>query len=119
MISKIFGTKKAVDAGINAIDAIVHTEEEKSKAQQVFLKLYEPFKLAQRVLAAILVPPYALAWITTFFSSFWIDPKTQYLILEGRMGDIVALVVAFYFGGGAAESIFKFLTKRTTVGGKK
>jgi hypothetical protein len=115
MLGKIFGSKKVVDAGIDALDALVHTDEEKSKAQRAFLKLYEPFKLAQRLIAMTTVPPYVLAWCAAFgMSCFGIDTTDQEQLLEGRMGDAVAIILAFYFGGGAAESVFKFFVKQTT-----
>jgi hypothetical protein len=43
---KIFGKDSVVDAGINGLDKIVYTDEEKSDAKQAFLKLYEPYKIA-------------------------------------------------------------------------
>ena len=112
MINKIFGTKRVIDAGINTIDALVHTSEEKSKAQRVFLKLYEPYKLAQRVLATIILPHYMLCWVITFIASLFTDTADQQALLDGKIGDTVILIAAFYFGGGAAESVFKFISRR-------
>jgi hypothetical protein len=112
MINKIFGTKKVIDAGINTIDALVHTSEEKSKAQRIFLKLYEPYKLAQRWLATIILPPYMLCWVVAFMASFFTDTADQQALLDGKIGDTVILIAAFYFGGGAAESVFKFISRR-------
>ncbi len=113
MLNRIFGSKKVVDAGINTLDSLVHTDEEKSKAQRAFLKLYEPFKLAQRLLAIFTVPPYVLAWVVCVsMSILGADTTNPERLLEGRMGDVVALIVAFYFGGGAAESVFKFFVKQ-------
>ena len=112
MINKIFGTKKVIDAGIDTIDSLVHTQEEKSNAQRVFLKLYEPYKLAQRVLATIILPPYMLCWVITFIASFFIDVTDQESLLDGKIGDTVLLIAAFYFGGGMAESVFKYISRR-------
>ena len=113
MLGRIFGSKKAIDSGISAIDAMVYTGEEKSAAQLEFLKLYEPFNLAQRDLACIVVPPYMLAFFIAFgMSCFGLDTTAQQALLSGRIGDSVMLIVAFYYGGGAAESVFKFLTRK-------
>jgi len=48
ILSKLFGSDKIIDAGINGIDAMVFTDQEQSNAKLAFLKLYEPFKIAQR-----------------------------------------------------------------------
>ena len=112
MFGKIFGTNAAMKAGRDAIDAVVHTSEEKSKAQRIFLKLYEPYKLAQRWLATIILPPYMLCWVVAFMASFFTDTADQQALLDGKIGDTVILIAAFYFGGGAAESVFKFISRR-------
>lgn len=105
--SALFGSDKVIAAGIDGLDAIVFTPEEKSKAQQEFLKLYEPFKLAQRYLAIIFSVPYVLAWIVTFFSSFFSDVSRQFELLNGDIGSIVFAIVSFYFLGGVASGILK------------
>lgn len=103
----LFGSDKVINAGISGLDAIVFTDEEKSKAQQEFLKLYEPFKLAQRYLAVIFSIPYALAWITTFIASFFADVDKQLLLLNGDIGSIVGAIVSFYFLGGVVNGLLK------------
>ena len=113
MIGRIFGSEKAVDKGIGMLDDLVHTSQEKSNAQRSFLRLYEPFKLTQRLIALTAVPVYVLAWSCGFVMSMYgMDTTEQDRLLEGRMGDMVTLIAAFYFGGGAAESVFKFLINR-------
>ena len=63
--SSLFGNKKIIDAGIDGIDVMVFTDEEKSSAKMKFLKLYEPFKLAQRYIAMTFCPAYIFMWIVT------------------------------------------------------
>ena len=63
--SKLFGSDKIISAGINTIDKIVYTDEEKADNKLSLLKLYEPFKLAQRLLAVIYSIPYAICWLVT------------------------------------------------------
>ena len=53
--NSLFGNDKIIDAGINGIDQMVFTDEEKSSAKMKFLKLYEPFKLAPTYLSAAVV----------------------------------------------------------------
>ncbi len=105
--SKLFGNDKIIEAGISGIDALVFTDEEKSNAKMQFLKLYEPYKLAQRYLALIYSIPYALSWLVTFIASFVVDVTLQMELLKGDAFYINIVILSFYFGGGAAEGIVK------------
>jgi hypothetical protein len=105
--SKLFGSNDVIKAGIDGIDAIVFTDEERSKAKQTFLKLYEPFKIAQRYLAVIFSVPYVLAWFITFIYSFSSDVTNQLELLNGDIGKIVLAIVSFYFLGGVASGILQ------------
>lgn len=108
VFAKMFGSDKVIDAARDGIDAMFYTEEEKQRQFGTLLKLYEPFKLAQRLLALIFCPPYALAWIITFgMSCFGLDIKSQLDLLGGDMGTIVGVIAGFYFGGGAIEGIVR------------
>ena len=114
IFAKLFGTEKVIDRGMAAIDAIIYTEEEKAKMEVVkskvkidLLKAYEPFKIAQRLLALVFGIPYALAWVVTFTASFWLNIDDQLQILSGTMGQIVLAIVAFYFVGGIANGFGK------------
>ncbi len=103
--SRLFGSDKIIDTGLNGIAAMIFTDEEKSNAKMQFLKLYEPYKLAQRYLALIYSIPYALAWLVTFIASFFIDVALQIELLKGDAFYINIVILSFYFGGGAAEGI--------------
>jgi len=114
IFAKLFGTEKVIGRGMDAIDSIIYTEEEKAKMEVVkskvkidLLKAYEPFKIAQRLLALLFGIPYAIAWVATFTASFFIDIAPQIEILGGTMGQIVLAIIAFYFLGGTLGSINK------------
>lgn len=107
VFQKLFGSDSVIQAGIDGIDAVVFTDEERSRAKQEFLKLYVPFKIAQRYLAIICAVPYVSAWFITFLASFSMDITKQLALLNGDMGSIVFAIVGFYFLGGAAEGAFK------------
>ena len=116
LISRIFGSDKIIDAGISTIDKAFYTEQEKEEAltkrmtmKAMLLKAYEPFKVCQRLLAMIYGIPYATAWAVTYAASFYRDVETQINILSNSdFGLANMIVLGFYFGGGAAESIFKW-----------
>lgn len=111
-LGKLFGSKDVVDGAMKGIDALVFTDEEKSNQKLAFLKAYEPFKIAQRLLAVIFCIPYALAWIATFgMVAAGLDTVQLKLILSDDMGTIVQMIVVFYFGGGTLESLGKVMKK--------
>ena len=116
LFGKLFGSKKVIDAGIAGIDAAFYTEEEKANAlerrmalKSALLKAYEPFKVAQRFLAILYGIPYVTAWFALFVVSFFMDVQTQYnLLINSDMAIANLIILAFYFAGGAGESIYKF-----------
>ena len=108
ILGKLFGSDEVISKGtdgiINGIDKLVFTQEERSDNFKTLLKLYEPFKIAQRLLALTFGIPYVIAWLVTFGASFWIDIDKQLDLLTGTMGQIVLAIVAFYFLGGTLGS---------------
>ena len=110
---KLFGSDKVVDAGISAIDAMVHMDEEKVKEKMAFLKLYEPYKIAQRYIALIVCVPYMLLWFAVGVASFFTEVESQLaMLIHGNIGTLVALIGGFYFGGGAVEGVVNRLGNR-------
>ena len=108
VIGKLLGSKGVIDAGMNGIDAMVYTDQERAENKKAFLKLYEPFKLAQRYIALIFCVPYALMCAVTFGASFVMDNvDTQKELLTGDIGTIVGIIIAFYFLGGSLAGGFK------------
>jgi hypothetical protein len=123
MFSKLFGSDKIIDAGIDGIDAMIFTDEEQSKAKMAFLKLYEPFKLAQRYLAMTFCPAYMFMWMVTCllevanifivtFTSKSLNTDVMYKLLSGDISVMVIIILSFYFGGGALEGIVNRFKKK-------
>jgi len=121
--NSLFGSDKIIDAGINGIDQMVFTDEEKSSAKMRFLKLYEPFKLAQRYIAMTFCPAYIFMWIVTgllevvnifiiAFSDKSLNTGVMYKLLSGDIAMMVMLILGFYFGGGAVEGVIKRFGKK-------
>lgn len=110
IFGKIFGSKKAVEtlsSGIyNGLDKVAFTNEEKADYFKDLLKLYEPYKIAQRLLACIFCIPYMLAWFITWGASFFgLTVADQKEMLSGEIAYIVGIIAAFYFGGGAINIV--------------
>ena len=111
-LSGLFGSKKVIEAGINGLDALVFTDEERSDKKLLFLKMYEPFKLAQRYIAMTFCPAYVICWVLTFlievldvFMVKDLNTDTLYSLLQGDMAVMVVVILTFYFSGGAVEGI--------------
>jgi len=110
---KLFGSEKIIDAGISGIDKAFYTAEERAEDKLkaapwkiALLKAYEPFKIAQRILAIVFSVPYVSAWCVTFgLACFEYDVSTQLKLLQGDIAKIVWTIIGFYFLGGFAESM--------------
>lgn len=108
ILAKLFGSDKIIQAGIDGIDAMVYTDEEKVTDKLSLLKLYEPFKIAQRWLMVIVSAPYMLCWVVTFIATFFgVDTMHQEAMLEGSVGNVFWTISGFYFGGGLVEGAIK------------
>ena len=108
----LFGSETIVQAGIDGIDKIVYTDEEKADNKLRLLKAYEPFKLAQLFLMMIVCIPYMFCWLVTFIISYTsIDITSQTVLLEGRVSIVFWTIAAFYFGGGLLEGGIKAYKK--------
>ena len=89
-MKKIFGSDKVIDAGINSIDAMFYTDEEKSQSKKDLLKLYEPYKLAQRVLA------FAVSF--NFFVFMWVCVYAIFCGESGQLDELLGLAKEFQVG---------------------
>lgn len=110
IFTKLFGNdnvvSKAADGIYDGIDKAVYTEEEKIDNRKAFLRLYEPFKVAQRLLALVYSIPYMFAWTVTFIVSFFgIDTTYQRELLSGDICTINSYIVGFYFLGGVVNGV--------------
>lgn len=115
ILKTLFGKDKIVDSIINGADSIIYTEEEKKENFKSFLTLYEPFKVAQRYLAVIFSVPFVVLHIGAYSLriAFWDNQPLQDAVkviqddMNESLGLPVALIIGFYFAGGAAEGVAK------------
>lgn len=115
LLSKIFGSDKIIDAGISAGDKLFFTNEEKADYRIKLLKAYEPFKLAQRLIALLVTAVYLFIHLTAaimFVVSFWIEKAKEaseglFTLNNESLGTAFAIIVAWYFAGGVINNIKK------------
>lgn len=126
LLGRIFGSdsviEKAADGIYNGVDKAFYTDEEKATGFITLLKSYEPFKLAQRVIAFMLIGAFLITWLLAviLFAAAGIMDST---VLHGAatnlgalnnetLGLPVTIVVGFYFGGGAIEGVVNRFNKK-------
>lgn len=117
--ASLFGGTDLVEKAANGLDKLNFSDQEKAAHYLEVLKNIEPFKLAQRWIAVIVIVPYVLIWIlcaALFAGAAMADaePSAARLIqisdmLASRnndnLGFPVSLILGFYFAGGALEGI--------------
>lgn len=122
-ISTIFSPKKLGDSVINGIDKTFFTNEERANKFEKLLELYEPYKIAQRILAIVFCIPFVLIYfisfvIHVFFLFLGIDTEplnelNVYRMKNDTLGNIILMIIGFYFAGGVIEGTVKRLKKKS------
>ena len=98
-----------IDTAFYIDDENAQSYERRLLLKQGLLKAYEPFKVAQRFLAILYGIPYVVAWFTLFAVSFVVDTSAQLdFLVNSEMAYANLIILAFYFAGGAGESVFKY-----------
>lgn len=121
VLGKIFGSEKVIQSGINLIDSFHTSTEEaidaKTRAKVSILEAYAPFKLAQRVIAFaftfIYLSCFALVLGFTLTDQMADADKVKAVLEDFQIGYAMLIILAFYFGGGAAEGILASRRGRT------
>jgi len=116
VISKILGSDRVIEKGLDLIDGMhTSTEEEiaaKTKAKIDIMNAYAPFKIAQRYLALMFGLTFLLTYVVVIVMTLsgHGDPKAVTEVMEQFSINYCTLVIlSFYFGSGAVEG---FLEKR-------
>lgn len=110
-------TNKVVDGIYNGIDKICYTDEEKAECVQKridtklkMLPLFEPFKLAQRIIATTFTINFVL-WVWTGIVIYIVCPDRVdgFIHLLGAfwVGEIMLAIIGWYFTGGVINSFKK------------
>jgi quinol-cytochrome oxidoreductase complex cytochrome b subunit len=113
VIGKIFGSGDVISKGIDLIDSMhTSTEEEivaKTKAKVDIMNAYAPFKLAQRVIAFSFTFVYLVCFSMvlgfTLMNQVEDADKVKQVLEDFQVGYAMLVILAFYFGAGAAEGV--------------
>ena len=119
ILSTIFGSGDVIAKGIDLIDDL-HTSdvemiEAKTKAKMDLMQAYAPFKIAQRYIAVMFGGTYISTYLLVISMTFMGQDVAQIkdILKEFQIDWIMLTIVAFYFGGGLADSVLRPKPKRT------
>jgi hypothetical protein len=120
LLGKIFGSERVIQSGIELIDSFHTSKEEeievKTRSKVALLEAYAPFKLAQRVIAFsftfIYLSCFALVLGFTLMDQTADADKVKAVLEDFQIGYAMLIILAFYFGGGAAEGILQNRQRR-------
>lgn len=121
LLGKIFGSDKVIDKAGSLIDDAFYTNseiaEDKMKMQNAkaaqrikLMEAYAPFKLAQRYIAFGFILVFLFIMLNGVIGSLYgyipMDNVNNARDFANKMylGEIVLMIVSFYFGGGLIES---------------
>jgi len=114
LLGSIFGSTRVIKAGISGIDKAYYSNEEKADYHLKFLAAYEPFKLAQRLLAMVVVSAFIFVFLLAAGLMIWggiyeneiiIKTSEELIKLENdSLGWPVITILAFYFAGGTVNA---------------
>jgi hypothetical protein len=119
ILSTIFGSGDVISKGLDLIDDMhtsdVEMVEAKTKAKTDLMAAYAPFKIAQRYIALMFGGTYISTYFLVIIMTFVGQDVTQIkdILKEFQIDWIMLTIVAFYFGGGLADSVLRPKPKRT------
>ena len=114
ILANILGAGDVIKEGFKLIDSM-HTStaeeiEAKSKARTALLDAYAPFKVAQRYLALMFTFTFLSCFTLVLGMTLFGDTEindVRAVISEFWIGEIMLVIVGFYFSGGAIEGALK------------
>ena len=103
VLSALLGASGFIKGMFNLVDEATYTDDERAERKIKILKSYEPFKVAQRLLAIGFCYTFLFLVVCCFFASFFVDVEAQKELIKDNLGSVVIVIVGFYFGGGFLE----------------
>lgn len=117
ILGKILGSKGVIKNAMSGIDKAIFTREEKADYMLKFLAAYEPFKLAQRILAIMFSSVFLFGVLSgmimviigsiTAHTDIVISGKELISTTWQSIGTPESLIIAFYFAGGTINTFMK------------
>jgi len=124
IFKSIFGGGDVIKKGAELLDNAFYTDQEKAKDEQKLIELkakakvdllnaYHPFKVTQRILAIAFSFTFLFIVINGILGALYgivdMDRVKEALKFADsvNLGDIVMMIVVFYFAGGTIESFKK------------
>jgi hypothetical protein len=112
-LGKILSPEKLMDGVGKGVDKFFDGQGDKAERFTELLKLYEPFKLAQRVLAFMFTGVYLFSHLAALAILYWNKELSE--LIWNKTNDnllyIVLTIVAFYFSGGVINGAIKRFSK--------
>jgi hypothetical protein len=101
IFKRIFGTSDIMKQGVDMIDNSFYTKQEKAQSHKDFLKLYIPYKLAQRVLAFSVIGVFLFSFLTIFIMIILNLDVTTLIKTVNSFGlpYLTGMVMTYYFAG--------------------
>lgn len=120
VLGKIFGSEKVISKSLDLIDSFHTSTEEQiesaTKSKVALLEAYAPFKLAQRVIAFsftfVYLGCFGLVLGYTLMDQVADAERVKAVLEDFQIGYAMLIILAFYFGGGAAEGILQNRNRR-------
>jgi len=122
LLGKIFGSDRVIEKAGDLIDDAFYTDSEEAADKKEMTKFkaehriklmdaYAPFKVAQRFIAFGFVFVFLFIMLNGVLGALygWVDManvnNARNFADKMWLGEILIMIVSFYFGGGLAESI--------------
>jgi hypothetical protein len=122
LLGKIFGSDKVIEKAGDLIDDVFYTDSEEAADKKEMAKFkadhriklmdaYAPFKVAQRFIAFGFVFVFLFIMLNGVLGALygWVPMvnvnNARDFADKMWLGEIIVMIVSFYFGGGLAESI--------------
>lgn len=113
----LFSGKNVIPNIMSGVDKAIFTNEERADLHLEFLKAYEPYKIAQRILAIMIISVWlffsGLSLGTILVGGYIDNERIEQVGEDGitktndTFGYPALVILGFYFAGGAVEGVVR------------